>query len=288
MNKLAIIIPTFNRSNTLKKLLGSLKDQTVSDFTTIAVVDGSTDDTLMMLEQHFPETKIVNGTGNWWWTKSVNEGLKYAKSIGMNTFLLMNDDTYVSPNFLKTLISSYHKSNNGVIGAISVNQADHKIFDAGIYKNNWITAKLYPYYKRGSCYDQEKLQGVRPAIFLAGRGMLFNDQVIETIDYFDEKEFPQYMADYDFSHKAYLAHIPVNICWDTPVFSYIDMTSEGNVDETSFLRLIASFFNDKTKQSLTKNIAYYKRFAGYRHPLSLCFHYARVVASFTLNKLKRI
>ena len=72
--KIAAIIPTFNRKDYLKVLLSQLQNQNKERFTLeiIVVVDGSTDGTLEMLENEFPEVHIVKGTGDWWYTKSMN------------------------------------------------------------------------------------------------------------------------------------------------------------------------------------------------------------------------
>lgn len=280
MNKLSIIIPTFNRKNTLEHLLECLSTQATDKYEIIVVIDGSTDGTESMIKENHPRTHIVKGNGDWWWTRSINEGLKYAQNAGFKTFLLMNDDTFISSNYINQLLTHYRTAGNGVLGSISIDHSNSTIFDAGIYKNNWLTAKLYTYYKRGSEYNPSITNGIHPSLFLAGRGMLLNQKVIDTIGYFDENNFPQYMADYDFSHKAYLAGFPVNISWDTPVYSHINLTAAGNVNEKSFKKLVSSFFNNKSKQSITKNQTYYKRFAGWLFPISLLFHYSRTFASF--------
>lgn len=284
MTKLSIIIPTFNRRDILEHLLECLRTQTTDDFEIIVVIDGSTDGTEDMIKNKYPEIHTVKGSGDWWWTRSINEGLKYAQQKGFNTFLLMNDDTFVSPEFMKQLMVHYKAAGNGVLGAISIDHLNTTIFDAGIRKNNWLTAKLYTYYKRGSHYDSSIINGVQPSLFLAGRGMLLNQDVIDNIGYFDEKNFPQYLADYDFSHKAHMADFPVNISWDTPVYSHVNLTAAGNVNEKSFKKLFLSFFNEKSKQSISKNYLYYKRFGGWLFPISLLFHYSRTIASFFLKK----
>ena len=80
INKLSVIIPTYNRKNYLSSLLAQLKKQVLSnvEMSIIAVVDGSTDGTPEMLGSKFPEVSIVHGNGQWWWTKSINEGCKFA------------------------------------------------------------------------------------------------------------------------------------------------------------------------------------------------------------------
>jgi GT2 family glycosyltransferase len=80
MNKIGAIIPTFNRAASLKTILACLKQQTLSVIP-IVVVDGSTDGTLEMLAADFPSAIVVRGDGNWWYTRSINEGIKKARQL---------------------------------------------------------------------------------------------------------------------------------------------------------------------------------------------------------------
>ena len=84
---LCIIIPTFNRKKQLSVLLHQFKQQKSNGirFNIVVVVDGSTDGTIELLESEFPEVIIVKGSGNWWFTRSLNEGCKYAVDVFWKT-----------------------------------------------------------------------------------------------------------------------------------------------------------------------------------------------------------
>src|SRR5580698_9586336 len=113
--RIGAIIPTFNRAGSLRNILTCLKEQVFHDHTVslpvsplpvslppvsilpIAVVDGSTDGTLEMLAREFPDTAIVHGDGNWWYTRSINEGIKKARQLDCNFILTLNDDITFPP-----------------------------------------------------------------------------------------------------------------------------------------------------------------------------------------------
>ncbi|HSH67481.1 MAG TPA: glycosyltransferase family 2 protein, partial [Bacteroidia bacterium] len=99
MQKLGVIIPTFNRQSYLQVLLKQLLSQdknTTFQIIPIVIVDGSNDGTYEMLDTYFPQVDVIKGTGKWWWTKSVNEGIKYAFSQHQAEYiLLLNDDSLI-------------------------------------------------------------------------------------------------------------------------------------------------------------------------------------------------
>ena len=86
--KLFLIIPVFNRKDTLINCLTLLRNQTFTDFTTIVVDDGSSDGTSGVLKSDFPEVKIVAGDGSWWWSKSINEGIKLRSKASPTNLIL--------------------------------------------------------------------------------------------------------------------------------------------------------------------------------------------------------
>ena len=102
MKSLAIIIPTFNRKTYLSNLLNQINNLSHSDFDLyiIVVVDESTDTTIAMLSSDFPQVHIVKGTGDWWYTRSINEGLAYIKNLNIDYVLTLNDDILLKNDFL--------------------------------------------------------------------------------------------------------------------------------------------------------------------------------------------
>ncbi len=88
-----IIIPVFNRKNFTRKCLISLRNQSLKNFKIIIIDDGSTDNTSEMLKNEFPEVHVIIGDGNFWWTRSINLGVKYVLENKGDYILLLNNDT---------------------------------------------------------------------------------------------------------------------------------------------------------------------------------------------------
>ncbi len=93
MPKVSIIIPVYNAEKYLEKCLDSVFNQTFEDFEVICVNDGSTDNSLEILnyyKRNYPNLTIINQT-NQGLSITRNEALKYF--TGEYVFFLDADDT---------------------------------------------------------------------------------------------------------------------------------------------------------------------------------------------------
>lgn len=101
MPKFSIIIPVYNVSNYLKKCLDSVFNQSFKDFEVIAINDGSTDNSLEILEE-YKDIKIIN---------QENQGLSMARNNGIEAsngeyFILLDSDDYIEKDLLLKLDES--------------------------------------------------------------------------------------------------------------------------------------------------------------------------------------
>lgn len=100
--KFSIIIPIFNVAQYLPKCLGSVLAQTCADFEAVCVNDGSTDNSLEILEEYQKKDsriKVVSQT-NGGLSAARNTGLLHAQ--GDYVFFLDSDD-WIEPDALKIL-----------------------------------------------------------------------------------------------------------------------------------------------------------------------------------------
>src|SRR5689334_5789037 len=101
-NKIFIVLPVFNRLQYTKRCLSTIFKQSYKNFTLVLIDDGSNDKTSEYVRRKFPQTVIINGDGNWWWTKSMAMGVKYALQNGKtNDYVLeMNNDLFFGKDYL--------------------------------------------------------------------------------------------------------------------------------------------------------------------------------------------
>jgi len=100
MINVSIIIPTYNRSELLKRALESVYRQTVSDYEIIVIDDGSTDDTAEMIQTIFPKVQYIQQE-NGGVSSARNKGLACAK--GQWLAFLDSDDEWLPHKLEKQL-----------------------------------------------------------------------------------------------------------------------------------------------------------------------------------------
>lgn len=252
MLKISVVIPTYNRKQELCKLLTQLNHQIFSGFQiqVFVVVDGSTDGTVEILKSDFPFVRIVQGPGNWWYTKSMNEGFKIALQNKPQYILCLNDDLEIQADYIEHLVHAINEIKcDSIIGSISYTiEKPYRIISAGVQEIN-------PFYNRAIHYlpflkiiDPSELSGVKVTCLLPGRGMLIPTNILTRLHLFDEK-FVQYHSDTDFCQRALKNNVKIFISWDARVFCHLTKTSPtSSFLNSSFTNLIRSFFNPHSKR----------------------------------------
>jgi len=97
---ISIIIPTFNRSEYLKRALDSVYKQTVFDYEVIVIDDGSTDETAEMIRINYPDVNYVYQK-NAGVSSARNKGLEQAKGDWLA--FLDSDDEWMPEKLYKQL-----------------------------------------------------------------------------------------------------------------------------------------------------------------------------------------
>ena len=98
----SVIIPTYNRANTVARTINCVLSQTYDHFEIIVVDDGSTDNTVSILKQFSDNRiKIV--------FHDVNKGVTAAKNTGLDNikgewFTILDSDDEIVPEALETLM----------------------------------------------------------------------------------------------------------------------------------------------------------------------------------------
>ncbi|WP_051931131.1 glycosyltransferase family 2 protein [Gillisia sp. Hel_I_29] len=95
---ISIIIPTFNRSNTLRRAIESVLNQSLSFWELIIVDDGSTDNTREVIESYIRNPKV-----SYYYQK--NKGVSTARNYGAlqangDFLIFLDSDDYIFPDLI--------------------------------------------------------------------------------------------------------------------------------------------------------------------------------------------
>jgi len=192
-----ILIPIFNRKELTLACLASFAKQSYKNYELVIVDDGSTDGSGDAIKKMYPEATIIRGDGNWWWTKSMNEGLRFIlpRSKPGDFVLTINDDVEIDPNYLQTLVDISISNERAIVGSIVKNFYDNTwIQDAGV-NVDW---KKFVFLKQQNTGGNKINKDIDT---LACRGLLVPVEVFHKIGVFNTI-LPHYSADYVFSMRA--------------------------------------------------------------------------------------
>lgn len=109
MNKIAVVILNWNGAKMLQQFLPSVIKYTNNELAEIIVADnGSTDDSLNVLEKEFPDIKVIKFEKNYGFTGGYNKALALCDH---KYFVLLNSDIEVTPNWVDILYKEMEADN---------------------------------------------------------------------------------------------------------------------------------------------------------------------------------
>ncbi|MEI7811681.1 MAG: glycosyltransferase family 2 protein [Ignavibacteria bacterium] len=211
-----IIIPVHNRKQFTFNCLTALINQTNKNFYIVVIDDGSTDGTSEMIKDHFKDVILLKGDGNLWWSGATNLGVKYALKNNASYIMTLNDDTVPCEDFMENMFHWAQEMPNALLGALALN-ANTGQPDYGGELLSWKTAG---YTKLLNLLKKDEQKGIHPVTHYPGRGLLIPAAVFNKIGFYDEKNFPQAVADDDFAHRAKRAGYNIYCNYDAKLFTY--------------------------------------------------------------------
>ncbi len=229
-------MPVFNRWKFTKDCLLSLRSQTYSEFKTIVIDHGSTDGTSEHIQNEFPEVIVIKGDETMWWTAATNLGVQYAIDNKAEFILTLNNDTISRKNYIQELLNVYQLvPKNSLIGSTAIEKETNRIIFAGDIENwFWETSKFNHHDK--SKLDEKFVQCSR----FPGRGLLIPLFVFQKIGLYDEKDFPHYCADYEFTKRAIKNGFEVFCSIDAQIWIYPD---ESRANQLIRKKNITAYYN---------------------------------------------
>lgn len=193
-NSIAVLITCFNRCDVTRKCLLQLFNLK-SDIDVYCVDDNSTDGTSQMIQQEFPQVKLITGNGNLFWNRGMRLAWENALKSNKNYkyFFWLNDDLELYPNAFVELLDCLKKNDNyAIISGLVQSSQDGSAIYGGHDKNGIIKAN-------------GKLNPIRN---MNGNFVVVPRKVVERIGILDPV-FHHDLGDVDYGMTALEASIPV-------------------------------------------------------------------------------
>jgi len=264
MNNVALLIPVFNRLDYTKSCLNELKHHENTRFfkeNTVYIIvidDGSTDGTADWITTHFPKVIIVQGTGDLWWSGSMNLGINHAlNNLNCEFVFFWENDIIPDTGYFDNL---QHILENWEEGTIVCSKIVYRIRPdiifamGGIFNFNTGKKKLIG---RGE-KDSAKYNKIIEADWFCGQGILFHKSVFEKVGYFNEKDFPQYHGDSDFALRAKKAGFKNLVYPELRLLNDTATTGISHISNKTFKQFFQSFISIRSNTNLLKDIKFYR------------------------------
>lgn len=132
----SVVIPIFNKVNTIDKCINSIISQNFADYEIILVDDGSTDASCKVCEKYLcPNIRLI---------KQSNSGVSVARNTGLENargdwIAFIDPDDYISKDYLNMLMGSIDKETD-IVACCCIAVTDHGYFEDHFYKSNRIFA----------------------------------------------------------------------------------------------------------------------------------------------------
>ncbi len=236
--RLFIILVNYKQSELTRGCIDSIHASSYKDFQIITVDNESSESSYEALRKGDPNTEVIPSKENLGFGGGNNLGIEHALRHGADLILLLNNDTVVEQDLLRTLVETADSHPDaGVIGASILYDDDHtKLWYAGGRLD--VDKALGTHIGMGA---EAALAGeeVVDTDFVTGCCLLTRRKVIEKIGSLD-KDFFLYLEDADFcvrakaagyrvlyQPKAILYHkVSHSTNWDSPVYVYFNLRNK--------------------------------------------------------------
>ncbi len=246
----AAIIPTFNRKDKLCRFIDLILAQTYPNLQIIVVDSSSSDGTVALIQDKFPQVTLVQVSDRAYWSGATNAGVKVALARQVDFILTINDDAIVKPTHISKLVDLAERQQLSILG----NRIDYLtpkdlVWSLGTY-SDWGTERFLKI-----AYNDTAISDIPVEILdrelitvdtLPGNSVLIRATVFRQIGLYNDKFCPHYHGDSEFIMRAKKAGIQA---WISPQIMSINDFSNAQKElprSTTVTSLKYIFFNPKS------------------------------------------
>lgn len=238
----ACVIPTHNRLNSLKKIIGQLGKQSKSPEYIVIIDDGSSDGTGKYVEElRQNNIKLLHGDGSLWWGGAVHKGINYVLNDPGETdyILLLNDDSLIEDNYIEEMVKDSELFQGAVVVSPQYQTGAHEVGLTG-FKVSYKKMKIL----------RTKEKEVDATV---GRGLLIPISVSRKIGNVNHRLFPHYMGDVEYTARIKEKGFPLVISEKGKMFTDLN-ESDGHIRARG---IIISMFHSRSKVNVRDRLFFF-------------------------------
>lgn len=258
---ISVVIVTWNNENDIEECLNSILDQTFKNYYVIVVDNNSTDKTVEIIKQKFPQVTLLEQKKNLYLTGGNNLGIKYAFEKNDSPFVMvLNPDTKVESNLLETLYESM--SENPEVGAVGPkvkfykNKDEGKINSAGILFDGFKQAYDIGFMQK----DDGQFDSERFVFGVTGACILYRSKMLKKIGLYSN-QIKLYLDEVELFIRAEKAGWKVLYNPKATIFhKYMISTSQEKIEKIEKIKKKAWLYIAKKHYPLKSKLAMYKQY----------------------------
>lgn len=233
--KIYILLPVHNRKEITRLFVDSLKKQTFPNFQLLLIDDGSTDGTAEMVKEVIPSVVIIQGSGDWWWAGSLQQGLNWLKEHKVedsDLILFINDDVEFESHYLETAARVMASKKRTLVLSKFV-ASDYQVMETGIFADlRHFTFELVKPDQQINC--------------LSTRGLFVKWMDVKEIGNFRPDFLPHYGSDYEYTLRAFRKGLVCETSGDLLIMPNLEATGFHKLEKAELLSSIKKLFSRKS------------------------------------------
>ncbi|NLZ81728.1 MAG: glycosyltransferase family 2 protein [Clostridiales bacterium] len=222
--EVTVIVPNYNGMKFIDTCLAALEQQSIKDFKTLVIDNGSSDGSIEFIRTKYPKVHLVERGENYGFSNAVNTGIQMADTPYV---ILLNNDTQVEELFVEELVKAIKK--NPKCFSCSSKMLHfierHLLDDAG----DLYTVVGWQFQRGVGRLETKYNKAVKVFSACAGAA-IYRRQVFEKIGYFDEGHFA-YLEDIDVGYRARIYGYENMFCPSARVYHVGSGTSGSKYNE---------------------------------------------------------
>lgn len=295
MDKVAVIIVTFNGENYIRNCLSSLSNSSIS-IKIIVIDNNSKDRTVEIIGNEYSDVELIQLSENIGFGAANNLGLRRVIDLGYNFAYLLNQDAYIFPDSIKQIVAVANRNiDYGILGSLQLNGKGDKL-------DNYFCDYIAPRYCRDFVSDivvGNQLSDCYEIDFINAAAWLLPVKILRIIGGFDPL-FYHYGEDNNYIQRVRYYGFKIGLCPKSVVLhdreNIKTKLRTKNISERHLLVRFADV-NDNAplailryRQSLLKQII--RRVVRCKHPKELLRQYLwlsrnkqRILDSWERNRI---